>query len=79
MAFSVFEIPLEEAEPVFQFTRGGGVCQNQFPKLRVEALIAGIIVDNEGEEGVRPVGERIPVDVWQGLAVVSFVVVVGWA
>ena len=76
MAFAVFEVSLEEAEPVFQFSWGCGVCQDQLSEFGVETLVAGVIVHYEGQEWVLPVGKWVPVDVWQGSAVVSFIIVV---
>ena len=65
MTFAVFEIPLEEAEPVFQFPWGGGVCQDQLSKFGVETLLPGVIVHYEGQEWVLPVGKWVSVDIRQ--------------
>ena len=76
MAFAAFEVSLEEAKPVFQFSWGCGVCQDQLSEFGVETLVAGVIVHYEGQEWVLPVGKWVPVDIRQGSAVVSFIIVV---
>ena len=65
MTFAVLEVSLEEAEPVFQLSRCGGVGQDQLAELGVESLVTRYVVDDQGEEGVHPVWERIPIDVWE--------------
>ena len=52
MTSSIFEIPLEEAELMFELARGGRVSQDQLTEVSVEPVLTRQVIDEEREDGV---------------------------